>query len=53
MKTIAMFGASAIMLALGLWLGHLAVTQGDVGLAVGASISGIAAISFILAGLRA
>jgi hypothetical protein len=53
MRTIAMFGASAIMVSLGLLFGHFAATQGDVGYAVGAGVSGISALGFIAAGLRA
>ncbi len=52
MKPIAMFGASAIMLALGLVFGHLAVTQSDLGYAAGAGVCGLSALGFIVAGLK-
>jgi len=41
------------MLALGLLFGHLAVTQSDFGFAVGAGASGIAALWFVVAAVRA
>ena len=54
MKSISMFGASAIMLALGLVCGHLAVSQGDLALAyaAGAAVCGLSGLAFIGAALK-
>lgn len=52
MKSIAMLGASAIMLALGVVFGHLAVTQSDLGYAAGAGVCGLLALGFIVGGMK-
>ncbi|MCA8270413.1 hypothetical protein [Burkholderia vietnamiensis] len=52
MKLLAMFGASAIMLVGGIAFAQLAVSQGDLGYAAGASVSGLLGLGFIGAALK-
>ncbi|WP_176331474.1 hypothetical protein [Burkholderia vietnamiensis] len=52
MKSIAKFVSSAIFLALGLELGHLAVNQGHLAYAAGAGLCGLLGLGFIVAGVK-
>ncbi|CAE6792982.1 hypothetical protein R70006_04934 [Paraburkholderia domus] len=53
MKAIIWFVGSAIMLALGLVMGHLWSSSHDLGEAASASIFGLVALVFIVVGLKA
>lgn len=52
MRTLGMLGASAIMLATGLVLAHLAVKQGELAYAAGAAVAGLSGLTFIGAALK-